>query len=44
LSVLGERRAQTLAVTAHIASARIQHAPIIQEKKHAQISRFPFPP
>jgi hypothetical protein len=44
LSVLGERRAQTLAVTAHIASARIQHAPIIQEKKHAQISRFPFSP
>ena len=34
LSVFGERRAQTLAITAHIASARIQHAPEIIRRQN----------
>ena len=46
LSVLCEGRAQTLAVTAHIASARIQHAPIMQENTHKLVVShfFFFPP
>jgi hypothetical protein len=45
LSVFGKRRAQTLAITAHIASARIQHAPEIIRRQNTHklvVSLFLF--